>query len=343
LILDIFILFVLTCLVMAAAGIVYQLVGTRRDVRTSPAPGKLVESGPHRLHVYDIGEGTPAVVLEAGISATSINWRRLQHEIAKFTRVLAYDRAGLGWSEKARTARTVTQVVKELHDLLRTAGVPLPCVFVGHSFGGFAVRVYAREYPDDVAGVVLVDPLRPEEWYPLSPEQRRLITGGAFLSRWGAFLAHFGVVRFTLAKLGRGSSFIPRVIGRATATGEGLATMERVVGEVRKMPKELWPAVISHWCLPKSFLSMGGHIAALPSSVEGMIGAKPLEDVPVTLLTGAKSHSPTPPDEAQRIAAGATHIVAENSGHWIHLDEPELVLNAVREMVERVRERSTRS
>lgn len=337
------ILFVVTWLVAIAAGLTYQWIGLRRDALRFPAPGRMVQAGPHRLHVYELGEGVPPVVLEAGISATCVNWRRVQTEVAKFTRVLAYDRAGLGWSDPARTPRTAAQIVEELHAMLREAGVPAPYVLVGHSFGGLVVRLYALRYPGEVTGLVLVDPLRPREWHPITAEQKRMLIGGAFLSHWGALLARFGVVRFTLSRLGKGSNRLPRAIGRATSSGEGLATMERIIGEVRKMPQELWPAIQSHWCHPKSFASMGRHLSSLPESVGCILDTAPL-DIPVTLIAGANSKTKWPAGELARVARDVNYVVAEHSAHWVQLDEPELVVDAVREMVTRARagERSLR-
>ncbi|HLJ51411.1 MAG TPA: alpha/beta hydrolase [Bryobacteraceae bacterium] len=316
---------------LIAAGILYQRFGLWRDAAKFPPPGRLVRVGPHRMHLLEMGQGSPTVVLEAGISATCVNWRRVQTEIAKFAHVVSYDRAGLGWSDRARTSRTVSQVADELQDMLRAAAVPGPYVLVGHSFGGLVVRLYAARHPDEVLGVVLVDPLRPEEWWPLTAERKRMIQGAAFLSHWGAFLGHLGVVRFTLARLAKGSRRLPRMIGKATSSGAGLATMERLVGEVKKMPQELWPAIISHWCQPKSFSGMGRHIAELPISVSSMADAVPLSGIPVTLITGAKN-KPFPEDEAERMSSCARHIVAANSGHWVQLDEPEIVVEAVREL-----------
>jgi pimeloyl-ACP methyl ester carboxylesterase len=333
------ILVLVTWLLLIAAGIVYQWIGLFSDAVRYPPPGRLIQVGPNRLHVYELGEGSPTVVFEAGISATSVNWRRVQTRLAEFTRVVSYDRAGLGWSDPARTPRTASQITDELYEMLQAAGIPPPYVMVAHSFGYLVLRLYAMRHPGEVMGFVLVDPIRPQEWHPLSAEQRRNLRGGAFLSSWGALLAHFGVVRFTLARLARGSSALPRFIGRTTSTGAGLATMERLVGEVRKMPQELWPAIISHWCHPKSLASMGRHLAELPAGIASVIDAEPLRDVPVIVLTGATSGTKWRPGEITGISTETTHIVAGNSGHWIQLDEPELVVDAVRELVTRVRER----
>ena len=331
------VLLFVTWLVAIAAGLTYQWVGIRRDATRFPAPGRLIDVARQRLHVFEMGEGTPPVVLEAGISATCVNWRGVQTEIAKFTRALAYDRAGLGWSDPARTPRTAPQMVEELHAMLREAAIPPPYILVGHSFGGLMVRLYACRYPNEVAGLVLVDPLRPGEWSPITAEQKRMLTGGAFLSHWGGLLARFGVVRFTLARVGQGSSTLPRFIGRATSSGAGLAMMERMIGEVRKMPQELWPAIQSHWCHSKSFASMGRHLTSLPASVACLDGTAPL-NIPVTLIAGAQSRTQWPADELASVSSDMTYLVAQNSGHWVQLDEPALVVDAVRELVTRARE-----
>ena len=242
-----------------------------------PPPGRMLDVGGRRLHVYETGQGSPTVVLEAGIAATSLSWRPVQNEIAKFARVVAYDHAGYWGSDPGPKPRDARQVAQELHALLRRAELPPPYVLVGHSFGGIVARLYTMRYPNDVGGIVLVDPVLLEEWHPLSAERKRMLIGGALLSRWGGLLAKFGIVRFTLARLARGRSKLPRAIGRATSSGKGLATMERLVGEVQKMPRELWPAIISHWSHPKSFASMGDHLAKMPESVASVIDAAPLD------------------------------------------------------------------
>ncbi len=333
----VFIVVLALAVLMVAAGLIYQWIGVRGDSRRFPAPGRLIQAGAQRLHYYSMGQGSPAVILEAGISATCVNWRRVQTDVSAFTQVLSYDRAGLGWSDPARTPRSAGQVVEELHELLRAVAVRQPYVLVGHSFGGLVVRLYTMRYPQEVAALVLVDPLRPQEWHPITAQQTRNLAGGALLSRYGALLARLGVVRFTLTRLARGSRSLPRMIGRATSTGAGLATMERLVGEVRKMPQELWPSIMSHWCLPKSFASMGDHLARLPESVGTMIDAQPL-NVPVIILTGAESRTAWLPSEVQKLSTDVTHIVAEKSGHWIQLDEPDVVVKAIRDAVTRVRE-----
>src|SRR5579859_7285575 len=158
-----------------------------------PPPGRMLDVGGRRLLVSRTGQGGPSVLLEAGIAATSLSWRPVQDAVARFARVASYDRAGLGWSDAASTL-TLSQQVDDLHALLKVAELPPPYILVGHSFGGLIVRAYAGRYPTEIAGLVLVDAVRPEEWHPLSSEQRRTLERGVRLSRRGAVLARVGVV-----------------------------------------------------------------------------------------------------------------------------------------------------
>jgi pimeloyl-ACP methyl ester carboxylesterase len=288
-----------------------------------PPPGRLLDIGGRRLHLYETGQGSPTVVLEAGIAATSLSWRPVQDEIAKFTRVASYDRAGLGWSDAASKPLTLSRLVNDLHALLQAAQLPPPYVLVAHSFGGLVVRAYARRYPNETAGLVLVDALRPEEWHPLSGQQRRTLARGVRLSRRGAMLARLGIVGWCLQSLLAGSRWLPQAVGGA-ASGSGLTVMKRIAGEVGKMPREVWPMVAEHWSQPKSFLGMAAHFESLPESAREMCESAPLEGVPVIVLTPAGKPA------LNSVGANVRHIAAEKSGHWIHLDQPELVVEAVR-------------
>ena len=147
---------------LALLGAIYQALGTRADRRNFPPPGKLVDVGEHRLHIRCAGEGRPTVVLETGALAMSSLWGWVQAQVAVHTRVCSYDRAGLGWSEPGPEPRNAVRITGELRTLLINAGETPPYVFVGHSFGGLLVRVYADRYPEDLAGLVLVDSSHPD-------------------------------------------------------------------------------------------------------------------------------------------------------------------------------------
>lgn len=124
---------------------------------TTPAPGRLVDLGGHRLHLHCTGRGAPTVVIENGFDELSTDWTRVQERVARTTRICTYDRAGYGWSDPGPFPRTFDQINLELRDALRAAGEKAPIVLAAHSFGGGVVRQYARTYGPDVAGLVLVD------------------------------------------------------------------------------------------------------------------------------------------------------------------------------------------
>src|SRR5207244_2745846 len=142
-------------LIGAAAG--YQALAEARDRRKYPPPGRLVDVDGHRLHLQCLGDGRPTVVLEAGLSTCSLDWSRVLPEVARLTRVCAYDRAGHGWSDRGSKPRTSQRLADELHTLLINAGIDGPYVLVGHSYGGQIARIFGTRYPDEVAGLVLVD------------------------------------------------------------------------------------------------------------------------------------------------------------------------------------------
>src|SRR4028119_2508178 len=144
-------------LALAVAGAIYQAIVTELAERAYPPPGQMIDVGGHRLHINCAGRGGPTVVLDAGSGGSSAQWVRVQREVSGTTRVCAYDRAGMGWSEMGPDPRDAKQITGELHTLLGKAGIEGPYVLVGHSFGGMYMQTYAARYPDEVAGVGLVD------------------------------------------------------------------------------------------------------------------------------------------------------------------------------------------
>jgi pimeloyl-ACP methyl ester carboxylesterase len=168
---------VIAVLVLASIGATYGNIARTADQHTFPAPGKLYDVGGHRLHLDCRGEGSPTVVLSNGLGGTSAKWARITAPVAATSRVCAYDRAGQGWSEEAASPRDGVQSAADLHLLLAEAGEHGPYVLVGHSTGGTFAMTYAARYPDQVAGLVLLDSSSPEQFtrMPAFPGQYELL------------------------------------------------------------------------------------------------------------------------------------------------------------------------
>ena len=324
------------------AGLSYQALGTYLDARRFPAPGRLIDVGPYRLHLNEQGQGNPSAVLEAGIAGSSLSWALVQTEVAKFTRVISYDRAGLGWSQKCAVLRTVRQMISELRALLSNTGHPGPHILVGHSFGGLLLRSYAHLHPGEVAGLMLLDPVSLNSWSHCAESQLKLLKRGASLSRRGAMLARFGIVRVALAALISGGRRFPKLVARVSA-GQGIKVLEGLAGEVQKLPPEVWPMIRAHWSRPKCFLAMAEYLSCLPESARAALPMSLPEQLPVIILSAS---SATPEELKERDSwidqsAFARHIRLDQCGHWIQLERPDVVVEAVRELVDLARKRST--
>lgn len=152
---------VLGVLAFASLGGGYQTVRAAVDASTNAMPGQLFDVGGYRLHLSCTGSGSPTVVLEPGAGMVSAQLGLITPTVARDTRVCVYDRGGRGWSEPADTRQDATQIATDLHTLLEHAHVPGPYVLAGHSFGGLYAMTFAARYPDDVAGMVLVDSTAP--------------------------------------------------------------------------------------------------------------------------------------------------------------------------------------
>jgi pimeloyl-ACP methyl ester carboxylesterase len=319
---------------LVAAGLLYQQFGIRRHRRELTPPGLLVDVGGHRLHTVCAGNGNPAVLLESGIAASSLSWTVVLPAVAKFTRVCAYDRAGFGWSDPPSCPRSFERILDELDTVLERVGIQEACVLVGHSFGSLVVRAYAARHPGRIAGLVLIDP--PTEWLMMTPERARMLWGGRSLSKLGAVLTHLGVVRACLAFLTGGAPGVPRrfvkVFGPTASR-----TLERLVGEVRKLPPEVHPVVQALWCQPKCFHAMADHLRTLERDGSSIDAAIPPPDLPVVVISSGDQ--PLEQVTAQRALAASSargrHVIATRSGHWVQFDEPELVVGVIRELVEK--------
>lgn len=331
--------FVGLAVILLLGGIVSQAIGAARDARKYPPRGQHFQVRGRRMHLHVQGESGPVVVLEAGMGATSLSWSLVQPRVAQFARVASYDRAGMGWSDLPAEPRTAWQMAADLHELLERAGLFGPYVLACHSFGAYVALSFASLYPGEVAGMVFVDALPPADWKQPNAQQRRVLAIGARYCRIAARLARVGFVRLCLALLSRGSKTMPRLAAGAFGTGV-LESSRRIAGEIAKLPRAARSCVRMFWSQPKSFLGLAQHLETLAESAAQAASIGRLGDRPLIVLSG--NHN-TPEARARQeqlasLSSRGKHLVATGSGHWVHLDQPELVVWAIREVVEACRQ-----
>lgn len=314
-------------------GFVYQKFGEWTDPRRHARTGGMVRTGMASVYVNELGSAaaeTPTVIFESGIGATSQNWLRLQREVALQTRTISYDRPGLGWSMPTNSVPTPQILAGGLRSLLTAAQIPGPFIMVGHSFGGLVGRQFAADYPDEVLGLVLVDPMRPEDWPPLNDASEASLARSMKLATAGMLLACFGITRLfmrsTLMSSGRLASLLCRVGGEAART-----LMDRMLREVGKMPPEAKPAVVANWSRPEFYSTLRAYLRSVPATVTAMHNAAPLT-MPVIVLTPVTA-TPLTETQLQAISSNARQVIAQGSAHWVHLDEPAIVLSAIRDIL----------
>ena len=307
----------------------------------TPPPGRLVSVGNHRLHIRCDGEGGPAVIFDAALGGSSLSWSLVHPAVAHVTRACSYDRAGFGWSEAGPLPRTAGRIADELHELLRAASVPPPYILVGHSYGGLVMRIYASRNPNDVTGLVLIEPAVPEEWTNPTEEQRALIARGVRLCRYGATAARRGLAQLVSGLVRFGALRAARLVVGLVSRGGLRREDEGILAPIWKLPREVRGVLREMWTQPAFFEALGSQIETICASANAVISAGPADygDLPLTVLSAARSgQQRLEADSAlARRSTRGRHILAAESGHWIPLDAPQVVVDAIATMIEEIR------
>jgi pimeloyl-ACP methyl ester carboxylesterase len=276
-----------------AAGVVYEQIGRRRDRARFPQIGRSVDIGGRTLNIFCSGTGAPPVIFESGGPGPGLEWEAFQPEVAKFTQGCWYDRAGEGWSDLGPFPRTSVAISNDLHELLKRAGVQSPYVFAGASFGGLNSRVYGGLYPDEVAGMVLIDSAHEDE-LRRAPKFYLGRTAPRFL--WHPLQLAFEAAAFVgLLRLTQSSS--------TQSKDPSQMTREEIIAALRQRPKSIVGNVSAGIVLPESY--------AEASSVTS------LGDFPLIVLTAGQSLD-FGDAELNREAAAYQQV-------WIHEIQPKLV------------------
>lgn len=307
--------------------VITELGGYNALTASYTPPGHLVDVGGHRLHVFAAGEGSPTVVLEAGQTGWSADWRYVQPEVAAFTRVCAYDRAGMGWSETGPEPRHALQMAEELRKLLDRSDLQPPYVLVGAGPGAHTARLFHHFFWDEVIGMVLVEARHPEQEKRMPAAWSRLERRKAWQYRWLSRLARWGIPPYLARKLG-----------------------ERAV---RKPAEDLPAHFRGRYLAAAYFEACLAELQALPESDRQVRTTGSLGDIPLIVIRHgvANSFSKLRAEQAEeaektwealqeemaQLSANGELRAAAEAGRDIALEEPDLVVEAIREVVEAAR------
>jgi pimeloyl-ACP methyl ester carboxylesterase len=318
------VLFALIFLIVgiAACGFFYENVSEARDRRFNPMTGQRFDVGGFKMHIDCMGQGSPAVIFDSGLGDTYLSWRKVQPEIAKFTRACTYDRAGLGYSDPSPRPRTSKVIAEELHALLHAAEVPGPYVLVGHSMGGYDVRLFASLYRSEVVGMVLVDASHPDQDNRFPRELKDM--EGSWL-REAEFLEYttpFG---------------LPRLFGfcednpvQRAAECNFHSTREDVA-ELKSFPQSAVETAAT------------GALGNMPLAVLSHDPDKPSAELPADLSKQVNEAWEKMQEELAHLSTRGTQTIAKNSSHYIQVDRPDLVIDSVHSVVQQAREQMSES
>ncbi|HSC29476.1 MAG TPA: alpha/beta hydrolase [Vicinamibacterales bacterium] len=302
-----------------------------------PVPGRLIDIGGFRLHLHCSGSGRPAVILDSALGGSSVSWSLVQPEVARFAHVCSYDRAGFGWSDAGPMPRTAGRIAGELRELLQRAAVEPPFLLVGHSFGGLVMRIFAKRYRADTAALLLVDPAHPENWVRPAPKEQAKIDRGVMLCRYGSRAARFRVAHLvgilaSLGAFGAAEALVKVVsLGRLSKEDEG------ILAPVWRLPQEARRPLRWFWSQARFFDALGSQIASISVSAAETLEASAggYGDLPLMTIssTDPGEYRLAQQEALARLSSRGRHIVATASGHWIPLDQPQVVIDAVRELI----------
>jgi len=308
-------------LLIPIATTTYQVIASWRDDRQSP-PGQLIDIGGCKLHLYTLGEGSPTVILDSSLGG--VEGYLLNQEIAKLTRVCVYDRPGYGWSEPSSKPRTSEQIVSELDALLTQAKIDPPYLLVGDSFGSYNVRLYAHRFPEKVAGMVLTDGLHEAAMLALPIQLQAMkffFMSGFVMSTLGSAL---GIVRL-LKRVGM---------------------FELLKPELRRFEASSLDLVKRSFCYPQHWFTMLREMLDLESSGQQLQPADQFGELPIVLISASSFFRPswwtiglplksanqlwkTMHREILKLSTNCVQIHADQSGHFVWVDQPELILKAI--------------
>jgi pimeloyl-ACP methyl ester carboxylesterase len=288
------------------AGAIWQGAASNAALRRYPPPGILVRVRGGNVHLNCSGQGGPTVIMDAALGSFSLEWAAVQPEVARVTRACSFDRPGMGWSEVAAPPRDSQRIVSELHDLLAAAGLKPPYVLVGHSFGGLNVRLFASEYLPEIAGLVLVES------------------------------SHEDQVRL-LPRPPAWKSAMRRAVLASSALGLPRLLYSRLAASMPGSGSEVQRALT---CTTRSLRTVASELDSFETSLDQVRSRRrSLGDLPLVVISRADTDGPTSStwDAMQRdtlnLSTNAVQVIARHSGHYVPIEEPTVVIDAVERLV----------
>ncbi len=312
---------------LVAAVAIWNLAITRWRIAANPAPGQIFSVDGRQMYIHCVGDGSPAIVIESGLGNDTLDWYGVQRSLAPFTRVCAYDRSGLGLSEPRTGARDANAIARQLHDLLDQAGVTRPFIPIGWSAGGLYVREYARLFPADLAGLVLVESSIPRQLEDVPGDR----TDYDELTRTSAERYRWQRLRVTLGW--------ERLMGRCT---------DPLSKDLEALPpdeaRRLAGLHDAHTCRPEFIGGVLGELLGFEASAAEAGRLTSLGDTPLLVITmdtgkatAAMQVWEREQERLKNLSSRSWRVVARGAGHAVQHDRPELVVEEVARLLDYVR------
>ena len=298
-----------------------------------PAPGQLVDVGGFQMHIHCMGEGNPTIILESGAGSFSTDWELIQPEIAETNRVCVYDRAGYGWSERSPQPQSAAEITSALHTLLNNGGIEGPYIMVGHSLGGLYVRLYQKQYPDQLVGIVLVDSAHEEVRIRSSEEFRQ--TEDAFFTQFNQQVKTFQAIN--------GIGLMALSPSQCPANEKLPADAQAAYCAVLAMDGRFFTT------LQEEYELLNVHIEQVREENLGDLGNLPLivleagqlqwtgNEIKVSVLDEHKQLAHTLQQELAALSSQGKLITVEESGHFIQIEQPSILIDAIYQVIEATR------
>jgi pimeloyl-ACP methyl ester carboxylesterase len=317
-----------TLTLIAVSSIVFLALGASAKARFRkqyPPIGQLIDIGGYRLHMYAEGTGMPTVVFDTGAGGIGLSWELVRPMIASVTRVVVYDRAGLGWSDPSPYSRDAYTMAMELHTMLVNANISEPYILVGHSLGGVVARQFAAKYPREIAGLVMVDSAHEQQVKYFPEPLVRMINSMKGMMGVMKLMSDPGIFSLKPSLISIGDN--------GKLSGELVSQMRGVMASSNCHAKTL---------IAETEAVFGSKIQPVPS----------LGDIPLTVISHGQLDANTVPSrlgdqvrqeyedawqklqvEITSLSTRGRRIVAERSGHNVIFDQPEIIVEAILEML----------